>query len=101
MAQIEILSEREQAGGWTFEAQILDDEGLLYPVKMALSWADYNLWTSDGADAPQAVAEAALHFLSSRTPPSEIRPSFDASLIRRLFQEADQVIPSFIRRSLS
>lgn len=100
MAQIEILSEQEQAGGWIFEAQVLDDEGDLYPVKVSLSWADYNHWSSDGADAPGAVAEAVLAYLTSRTLPEEIRQSFDASLLRRQYDDADDVIPGLIRRAL-
>ncbi|MCZ6836974.1 MAG: hypothetical protein O7G85_14455 [Planctomycetota bacterium] len=100
MAQIEILSEDERNGGWVFDTQILDAQGSLFAVTLSLSWADYNLWSSDGADTPGAVAEAALLFLVSRMPSEEIRTSFDASLIRRLFTDTDKVIPGFIRRSL-
>lgn len=101
MVQIEIVSEREQpapTGGWAFETRILDDAGHLHQVRLTLSWADYNHWSADGADAPERVAEAVLAFLVSKQPPSKIRPALDASLVRRLFDDADEQIPRHIRR---
>jgi len=98
VAQIEITDESEQTGGWEFQAQVLDENGRLYRCTMHLSWADYNLWSPGGADAPAAVAEAALAFLLSRQSAQQIKSRFDASLVRRLDPAADEQIPPLIGR---
>ena len=99
MAQIEILSEQERTAGWSFQARLLDEDGTLYPVALTLAWADYNLWSPDGADEPQQIALAVLSVLASRQPVSEIRSSLDAALLRRLYDDADEIIPRHIRRT--
>ena len=98
MAQIEIISEKEFAGGWAFDVQVLDDAGALSKHRVTLSWADYNLWSADGADEPARVIEAVMLFVSSQTPPHDLAEKFDASTIRRRFAEADLRIPKMIRR---
>ena len=99
MAQVEIVSEREEPSGWRFVAQVLDDRGTLSRHEVRLGWADYNLWSASGADEPAAVAIAVLAFLLSRTSPPDLRPSFDASIARRLHSDADAVLPRFIRHA--
>lgn len=96
--QIEIIAEREAPKRWEFDVQILDDAGGLRRVQMTLSWADYNLWSADGADEPSKVAEAALYFMIQRAGVDDIPAKFDASHARRKSPDADQVIPSMIRR---
>jgi hypothetical protein len=96
MTQVEILSEEEESGGWTFVAQLLDDEGMLHQREIRLAWVDYNLWSKGGADAPARVASAVLEFLLTRLPPEDIRKSMDASIARRLYDDADMTIPTMI-----
>lgn len=96
MAQIEIISETEGEGGWRFDAQALDATGGLHTFTLNLGWADYNLWSADGADPPSKVAEAVLRFLLSRNDPRELRSTFDASIARRLHDDADAEIPRLI-----
>jgi hypothetical protein len=96
LAQIEIISECERPSGWVFDAQVLDDAGRLSRHRVAVSWADYNLWSPTGADAPQAVAAAVLRFLSQRRPAQQLAESFDASIARRLYADADETIPRLI-----
>lgn len=98
MAQVEILSEKEAAGGWSFQMQILDETSTLRRHRITLSWADYNLWSPDGTDEPAQVAEAVLTFLLQRLPTEEIRTSFDAASVRRWFGDADEQIPPLIAR---
>lgn len=100
VAQIEIVSEQEQPSGWIFEIRILDEHGSRQHCRLTLSWADYNLWSPDGADEPQRVAAAVLAYLTSHLSAKEIRPSFDASLVRRMFDDADESIPGHIRRNM-
>jgi hypothetical protein len=97
VAQVEIISESEEAAGWRFDAQVLDDAGALHPCTLTLSWADYNLWSGSGADEPAAVAEAVLAFLVGHDGVDGLRESFDASLVRRLHPGADAAIPGLIR----
>ena len=96
MAQIEILSEQEQPGCWRFEVQVLDAGGSLHRINVSLSWADYNLWSQDGADQPARVVDAAINFLLSRTAAGDLPVKFDASLARRRFADADRMIPTLI-----
>ncbi len=97
--QIEILSEHEIPTGWVFDAHLLEESGQLIPIALTLSWADYNLWSPDGTDEPNKVAEAVLSYLAVKTPLVEIRPKLDASQLRRMFDDADASIPNYIRRS--
>jgi hypothetical protein len=99
VAQIEILSEQEQPGRWAFEVQSLDNAGTLRSHAVTLSWADYNLWSQDGADEPSRVVDAALNFLLGRVEAHDLPAKFDASLARRRFpDEADRTIPTLIGR---
>lgn len=97
MAQVEIVSESEDTSCWVFHVQVLDDAGTLRKHRLRLSWADYNLWSADGADPPARVAEAVVQFLLSQTTPSELAASFDASIARRRYENADVRIPAYIR----
>lgn len=97
MAQVEVLSESEDTSCWFFDMQVLDDAGTLRKHRLRLSWADYNLWSADGADSPARVAEAVMQFLFSQTTPSDLAANFDASIARRRHPEADARIPSYIR----
>jgi hypothetical protein len=96
MGQIEVLEETENGGGWSFDAQVLDDDGTLRRHELRLSWADYNLWSPTGSQPPADVAAAVLRFLISRRPPAEIPESFDASHCRRWFADADEAIPGYL-----
>ena len=98
MAQVEVISEIELGGGWKFETQILCDDGSLSKHVITLSWADYNLWSADGADQPAKVADAVISFLLSKTSSHDIPAKFDASLARRKFTDADAAIPALIGR---
>ena len=99
MTDFEILSERENSSGWWFEARVIGDEGGgLRRVTLLLAWADYNLWSVDGADRPTAVAEAALCYLLSKVGADALPGRFDASILRIKFPDADREIPKLIRR---
>jgi hypothetical protein len=97
VAQVEIIGEREEGRGWSFDVQVLHDDGTLGRHTVTLAWADYNLWSGTGADEPAAVVTAVVEFLLSIQAPSDLRASFDASLARRLDANADTRIPSLIR----
>ncbi len=93
MAQIELLNEEEAKNGWRFRLQVLDDAGGLRRYAVNLAWVDYNHWSPDGADAPAAVAEAALRCLLDLSASSMTVPDrFDASVVRRLVPDADAQI---------
>jgi hypothetical protein len=99
VAQIEIISEQETAGGWDCVVQILDDrDGGLTSHHVRLAWADYNLWSPDGSDAPNAVVEAVITFFLERMDVREVPAKFDASMLRRKFPDADARIPTLIGR---
>lgn len=117
MANVEILAESEAHGAWIFETQVIDELGELHRHTLTLDWPDYNLWSADGSDEPARVAEAVLWFLYQRRTRDEssknkypdpnadasssedpMRPALNAAIARRLFHDADQVIPTLIRR---
>ena len=101
MARIEIVREHERPGGWTFEVDIGGDleDAAVRRVRLSLAWADYNLWSPDGGDAPERIAEAVLAFLLSKKGARDLRPAFDAAVARLLYPEADRAIPGLIRRA--
>ena len=96
VAMVEILDERDASDGWSFDAQVLDPSGDLSRVRMRLSWADYNLWSPTGADTPASVARAVIQFLASHSTLIDLGASFDASIARRRFGDADERIPRLI-----
>lgn len=98
MPQIEIFSEQELSQAWRFNVQVLGDGGDLHRCTVTLAWADYNFWSHDGSDAPATVAEAVIEFLLTKLAPDQLPEKFDASLARRRFGDADDVIPQLIRR---
>ncbi len=98
MPHVELLSENEGDRRWTFDFRIQDGEGPAIALKLNLSWADYNLWTGDGSDAPHAVAEAVVRYLLSHLTPRDLPQTIDASFARRQFADADREIPGLIRR---
>ncbi len=99
MAPLQIITERENANGWSYQVQTAAGNAP-EPRRftMQLSWADYNHWSSAGSDPPQRVAEAVLRFLLDRLEPHDLPEQFDASLARRRFDDADQLIPRSIRQ---
>jgi hypothetical protein len=96
VAQVEILSEQDNATGWRFAAQVLDGEGTLHRHEIALSWADYNHWCVSGSAEPSAVAAAVLRFLLTKVDPESAPPRFDAATVRRRYADADAEIPRLI-----
>jgi hypothetical protein len=97
MTRVQVVNETEDRSGWSFQVRIAGDA----PAKpllrtLRLSWADYGLWSADGADPPHAVAVAVIRFLLSRAALSELPASFDASTVRRRFADADDAIPELI-----
>jgi len=92
--EVEVVSELEGDSGWSFELRFAEGATLT----LRLSWADYDLWSNDGGDPPHAVARAVALFLLSKITPSDLPAAIDASTARRRFPEADEVIPTLIRR---
>jgi hypothetical protein len=97
MPQVEITKEEEGSGSWTFALRIAGDGGEAART-LKLSWADYNLWSGDGADPPHAVAQAVVEFLLGRLSLTDLPARIDASIARRRFADADREIPRLIQR---
>jgi hypothetical protein len=98
VTQVDITAEQELPGAWTFALRV-DGPGAPTDRTLHLSWADYNLWSSDGADPPHAVARAVVKFLMARMALGDLPARIDASVARRRFADADREIPGLIRRS--
>lgn len=93
-----IERETEDHDGWTFHLRIAAEPGdPPSPRTLRLAWADYDLWSTDGADPPHTVALAVIEFLLSRLKPSDLPDRIDASTTRRRFPDADTQIPRLIR----
>lgn len=87
MADINIQSETQQNGSWSYQVQV---DSRNYSV--TLSQSDYDQWTQ-GKVSPQQIIEAAFEFLLEREPASSIMSQFDCSVIRRYFPEVDRELP--------
>ena len=87
----EITAEREETGGWTFQAQEIRPDGSLAGVRLTLSWADYDLFCPDGAVPPETVARAVLEVAADLWPEG-VPPRLDASTPRRRDADADRRI---------
>ena len=96
MAEIEVVSEKEEPGGWSFRLRIGEGAGDDMMRTLRLSWVDYNLWSDDGSDPPHAVARAVVLFLLSRITARDVPGTIDASTARRRFPGADDEIPKLI-----
>ncbi len=91
---IHIGTETEGPNRWDYQVRVTAD-GQTYDYQVALSWADYDLW-SHGRVAPERVVRAAFEFLLQREPASSILRRFDCSVIRRYFPEVDTELPKLI-----
>jgi hypothetical protein len=93
---IEVLSEREHGPNWVFSMRHLPSGST---HEMAMSWADYDLWSPEGAHPPSEVARAAAEVLiealhqSGANAPART----DVSLARRHRADADALIRARLR----
>ena len=85
----ELLSEREDANGWTYDAQLAASDGSLKRIVLTLSWADYQHWSADGALAPSRVADAVLRVIAQHFETFQATESIDASTVRRRITDGD------------
>jgi hypothetical protein len=99
----DVVEEREDGRGWRFGIEAAPTASTQASVEpwmfdVRLAWADYNHWSTDGADEPSAVAIAVLRTLLETMPAAELRTRFDCSLVRRLLPDADDRVSSNIGR---
>jgi len=99
MIDVTVEHEQEAGPGWLFRMRIATGDGPPATRRLTLAWADYNLWSGDGADPPHAVAAAVLCFVLGRMPLDEVPDPLDAAWARRRFRDADGVIPGMIGES--
>lgn len=95
MADIEIVTETEEANCWSYHVRVFDS-GKKHEHQVTLSWADYDLWCR-GRVAPQKVVHAAFLFLLAHEPADAILANFDCSVIRRYFPKVDQEIGRYFK----
>lgn len=95
MADIEIVTETEQANNWLFHVRVFD-AGKTHNYQTTLSWVDYDLWCR-GRIAPEKVVHAAFAFLLANEPADAILASFDCAIIRRYFPKVDQEISRYFK----
>lgn len=87
----EIVKEREEASGWSFDIQQIRRDGSLAGIRLTLSWADYDLFCPDGAVPPEGVARAVME-IADELWPEGVPPRFDASFPRKRAPDADRRI---------
>jgi len=91
MTEVTIGTETEESNCWSYEVRVTDNDKP-FDCRVTLGWSDYDLW-SHGRVAPEHVVRAALEFLLTKEPASNILPKFDCALIRRYFPEVDSELP--------
>ncbi|MBL9119163.1 MAG: hypothetical protein JNL80_04525 [Phycisphaerae bacterium] len=96
---VEILGEREIPQAWEYDAQVLTGSGSLERSVLVLSWADYQLWSPDGAIPPSRVAEAVLLFLARHREAFAGLERIDAAIARRKVRGADAAIADILHDS--
>lgn len=94
----ELLGEREVAGGWHYDAQIVFADGSMRRLAITLSWSDYQHWSPDGATAPSQIADAVLRVVASSIERFAGMESIDASTARRRVERGDEIIRATLRR---
>lgn len=92
MAEVEVGPETELEAGWSYDVTVFD-QGRVRQHEVTLSFADYDLW-SRGKKPPSRVVERVFEFLLEREPAEDILPKFDCSVVRRYFQDVDEVLPT-------
>jgi len=86
--RVEVLTEREAAHGWEFEVRVASSADRDEPLRVTLSWADYE-YLSHGAASPSRVVEAVVKSLIGADPQRPLPPTFDASTARRWVRDLD------------
>lgn len=100
--QVEILSEVESSGRWTFTASVQRAGEPLAQHQVRLAWPDYDVLCPDGAAPPEAAARALLCWLLERerdTPGWRLPPAVDAAMPRRRWPGADAAIRALVIRA--
>lgn len=95
--EVQILSEDERPGGLLFRARVSRD-GIERTTAVHLHWADYNLWSPDGALAPERVAHAVIRVFETHCGFENLPASFDAAHLRRRWPEADDRVAELAQR---
>lgn len=86
---VEILHETETPGGWEFQVQVLTSAGACVPLRLKLSWQDYDLYCPDGAVPPEGVARAVAS-VAVELWPEGLPGCLDAASLRRRDHAADE-----------
>jgi hypothetical protein len=87
--RVEIATEEERPGGWSYQVLIHRDGGPDSHT-VTLSWRDHDYWCS-GASAPSRVIQAVVEYLLRHETPA-LPPKFDAARARRWLPQIDQEI---------
>ena len=93
-AEVAVLQERETPRGLAF---LIGVGGGDRAIELLLDWADYNLWSPDGADAPSRIAAAVAREAVERYGATELPDPLDAARLRRHWPEADASIAARLR----
>jgi hypothetical protein len=94
---VELLAERDIPTAWEYDAQILTGAAIVERKVLRLSWADYQMWSPDGAIAPSRVAEAVLRFIALHAEAFAMMEVVDAAVARRKVPGADAAIAALLR----
>lgn len=108
--EVHVLDESERPGGLAFRVAVREpprdgarpDGNQERTVEVRVNWADYNLWSPDGADPPERVAHATVRYLCAELaraglPLSGLPATFDAATLRRRYPGADSAIAALLR----
>ncbi len=95
VAKIIVETEEETDVGWHFVISIGNDGDpeVSRTVILTMSWADYDLWSAGGRK-PSDVATDVIAFAVAQSKRGilDLRDRFDASIVRRQFQGADEAL---------
>lgn len=94
---VTITTEVDTPNGWSFQVEVRQQEAPPRSITLRMSWADFEHW-SGGTIPPSDVARAVVELAIDRKPEAVCLGDFDAAMLRRWFDGADEALRAQLQR---
>lgn len=96
-AAVTVETELDTPNGWSFQVEVCQPGAPTRTITLRMSWADFEHW-SGGSIPPSAVAQAVVELAIDRKPEAVSLGDFDAAMLRRWFDGADEALRAQLQR---